>query len=290
MVNERPPMTQPDAEELSRERRLRLDKTSNVPSPSPEAGAPGYAPGNETEQRYLAMERARAERRRLGALESAALKTTISRPNPLRMNTFGGRLPEREGETEQDETGARRGGRPWQESARMALARLRQKPGQGANAGLSMKDAVALAKNPTPSGLAFKLATPAGGTGPGGVPMSEQELKTMVGNALIKMSWSNLWITFGHSIYVIDLLFFAGFASKYLRQYIPEIGKEWFPGDLGRKMPAHALLPIKLGEIVAMVLITLLVFLLDLALLAMLGFLIAALMDAGRAVDSIPLP
>ena len=151
-----------------------------------------------------------------------------------------------------------------------------------------MKDAVSLAKNPTPAGLAVKLATPAGGTGPGGIPMSGEEIKTMVGGALIKMSWSNLWLTFGHSIYVIDILFFAGFASKYLRQYIPEIGKEWFPGDLGKKMPAHALLPIKLGEIVAILVITFFVAILDIALLAMLGFLIALLMDGERAIDSIP--
>lgn len=160
--------------------------------------------------------------------------------------------------------------------------------GQKAGGGLSMKDAISLAKNPTPTGLALKLATPSGGTGPGGVPLSGEELKTMVGNALIKMSWSNLWLTFGHSIYVIDILFFAGFASKYLRQYIPEIGREWFPGALGKSIPAHALLPIKLGEIVAMCVITFLVLLIDLSLLAVIGFLVGLIVDGGRAVDSIP--
>ncbi len=148
--------------------------------------------------------------------------------------------------------------------------------------GLSAKDAAMLLKGGTPAGMALKLATPAGGTGPGGLPMNAEQMKKMIGNGLIKMSWSNLWITFGHSIYVIDILFFAGWASKYLRQYIPEVGKEWFPGEIGNKMPPHALLPLKLGEIVAMGLITFCVLMIDLMVLAAVGFLLGALLDVAR--------
>lgn len=148
--------------------------------------------------------------------------------------------------------------------------------------GLTMKDAMSLAKNPTPAGLAMKLAAPTGGTGPGGIPMGGEDLKKMIGNGLIKMSWSNLWLTFGHSIYVIDIMFFAGWASKYLRQYIPEVGREWFPGEVGKRMPEHVILPLKLGEIVAMGIITFGVLMIDLLILAAFAFLLGAILDVAR--------
>ncbi len=151
-----------------------------------------------------------------------------------------------------------------------------------------MKDAMSLAKNPTPTGLAMKLATPSGGTGPSGVPMSGEEVKKMIGNALIKVSWSNLWLTFGHSIYVIAILFFAGWASNYLRQYIPEVGMEWFPGDIGKKMPKHTLLPLKLGEIVAIAFIMFWVLMIDLIMLGIIGLTLGLAMDAYHAYKSLP--
>ncbi len=119
----------------------------------------------------------------------------------------------------------------------------------------------------------------AGGAGPGGIPMNGERAAATIGNALIKASWANLWLTFGHSIYIIDLLFFAGWASNYLRKYIPEIGREWFPDAVGDKMPAAALLPIKLGELVAMGLITFLVAIIDLAILGAIGLILGAIME-----------
>ncbi|WKZ28967.1 MAG: hypothetical protein QY323_05600 [Patescibacteria group bacterium] len=238
----------------------------------------------------MALRRARAassnEARDLGEVDTPNLK--ITRTRDLRVNNLGGGMAERRREDAQREQDAkdtlrRLDPRTRGAEARATLSRLRERPSEQAS-GLSMRDAMSLAKNPTPGGLAMKLATPSGGTGPGGIPMSGEEAKKMVGNALIKISWGNLWLTFGHSIYIIDILFFAGWASKYLRQYIPEVGKEWFPGELGKKIPAHALLPIKLGEYVAMFLITFLVAAFDLLLLGAIAFILGAILDVARAL------
>jgi hypothetical protein len=299
MANERSQTTQPNASELANERRLQLAKRSGAPTSSSDEASPNLAStsDNKEEQRYLAMKRARTTSKQSGAQDLSEVDTSnpkITRTSPLRMNNLGGGLADRRRESEQQEAYVKNalrqlGPRAQEESARMTLARARQRPSQNAKNGLSMKDAMSLAKNPTPTGLTLKLATPSGSAGPGGLPMSGEDIKKMVGNGLIKMSWSNLWMTFGHSIYIIDILFFAGWASKYLRQYIPEIGREWFPGEIGKKIPAHALLPLKLGEIVAISFITFWVLIIDLALLGALGFILGAIMDAGRAVDSISL-
>ncbi len=119
--------------------------------------------------------------------------------------------------------------------------------------------------------------------------MNAEEAKKMIGNALIKMSWSNLWLTFGHSVYVLDVLFFAGWASTYLRQYIPEVGMEWFPGELGKKMPKHALLPLKLGEIVGLSFLTILVLLMDVIILVCVAFLLGLVIDGYHAYKALPL-
>ncbi len=216
-------------------------------------------------------------------LELARQRKAVTLPPPL--DAPNENQPERESAPAVDQAISRQSRERGFES-RLRRDRFRDQTQGGG--GLSMKDAISLAKNPTPTGLAMKLATPTGGTGPGGVPMSGEEVKKMIGNALIKVSWSNLWLTFGHSIYVIAILFFAGWASNYLRQYIPEVGMEWFPGDLGKKMPKHTLLPLKLGEIVAIAFIMFWVLMIDLIMLGIIGLTLGLAMDAYHAYKSLP--
>ncbi len=154
------------------------------------------------------------------------------------------------------------------------------------SSGMSMRDAVALAKG-GPTGLAFQAIAGGGGTGPGGMPMNADQVKKMIGHGLIKMSWANLWLTFGHSIYFIFILFFSGWASTYLRQYIPEVGMEWFPGDIASKIPKHMFLPLKLGEIIAISFIMFWVILFDLIILGCLGVVLGIVMDAARVTGII---
>lgn len=260
---------------LSKEEGFKMEVSGRATQEMQAAGFSGKISGGNKGNRSEEEEEEERRKRRSTPLWARSSMNVRNADGTTTKTAFGEKGEGRQGRERNFENRLRRD--------RLTNDRMQKKSG-----GLSMKDAMSLIKNPTPTGLAMKLATPSGGTGPGGIPMSGEDLKKMFGNGLIKMSWSNLWMTFGHSIYIIDILFFAGWASKYLRQYIPEVGKEWFPGEIGKKMPAHALLPLKLGEIVAMFFITFWVLIIDLAILGALGFILGAIMDAGRAVDSIP--
>ncbi len=156
---------------------------------------------------------------------------------------------------------------------------------EGEGGGLSVRDVASMAKmakNATPAGMAAQQFLV--GSGPGGLPASGEDAKRMIGNALVKMSWSNLWMTFGHSVYVLDVLFFAGWASTYLRKYIPEVGTEWIPPDILKKTSKHLLLPLKLGEIVALSFITFWVLCIDLLILGCIGFIVGLVMTIKNAL------
>ena len=141
---------------------------------------------------------------------------------------------------------------------------------EGGSLGLLGQGAGALAGSSPVGGAIAALASGDGGNIIG-------KTKQQIGTALIKTSWSWLWPSFGHTVYILDILFFAAWGSKYLREYIPEIGQEWIPPEVLSKMPKTALLPLKLGEICALFMITFLVFFLDLLMIANLAVLFALL-------------
>lgn len=252
MADAQPQSIRPSTAEASRERQLQSERRFATSSPPlPDLSAPpanDNAPQRTEEQRFSALHRERfADRQRGEQMKESPTNR-----------------------------------------AKNALRGLRsQNAAQGRNAGISMKDAMKLAKNPTPTGIAMQLAMNGGGSGPGGMPMNADQAKRMIGNALIKSSWSNLWMTFGHSVYILCILFFAGWASKYLRQYIPEVGREWFPGEMGNKVPAHVLLPLKLGEIVALAFILFWVVLIDIAFIATIGFVVGLIFTVSDAASSL---
>lgn len=111
-----------------------------------------------------------------------------------------------------------------------------------------------------------------------------EQMKQQVGSSIIKSCWATLTLTLGHSIYLIDLLFFLGWASKYFRAYIPEVGMEWLPQQTRDLLPRSAVLPLKLGEIIAMIFITLFVAILDVAILSMIILILSVLMAVGAGI------
>lgn len=102
--------------------------------------------------------------------------------------------------------------------------------------------------------------------------------KRQIGIGMIRACWSALWLSGGHTAYFLFILFFAGWASKYVRQYIPEVGMEWIPQPIARKTPKFAFLPLKLGEIVAISFALIWVFMYDLIILAIAALLLSFFM------------
>lgn len=115
-------------------------------------------------------------------------------------------------------------------------------------------------------------STFAGGAGPkdskNPVKKAVQQSSRMMMGGVIRGCWGALWMSFGHTIYFIDILFLAQAGSKYLRKYIPAVGEEWFPPQFLKLIPKTTLLPIKLGEILAMAFITFWVFMIDMLLIS----------------------
>ncbi len=101
-------------------------------------------------------------------------------------------------------------------------------------------------------------------------------------SGFIKACWAFLWETFGHSIYLIDLLFLLQAGSGYLRRFIPAVGEEWFAPEALKNLPKSSLLPIKLAEIVGMVVITALVIALDVLFVTVIAILLAVVTAAAN--------
>lgn len=119
--------------------------------------------------------------------------------------------------------------------------------------------------------------------GPGqGLPT--EDIQRGVGRSCLMSLWNSLWPTFGHTIYFIAILFFISWASKFARTFIPSIGEEWFPSQLLKKMPKATLIPIKLAETVAVMFLLFFVLMLDLGCIAILAFILGAIMSAASLV------
>jgi hypothetical protein len=149
-----------------------------------------------------------------------------------------------------------------------------QRPSGGG--GPSIRDATMLAKS-TPAGLA---ASTAAGLATG--QLSTEEMQRGVGRGCIMGLWNSLWLTFGHTIYPLAILFYMAWASKYVRKYIPEVGTEWIPGPMLAKIPKPLLIPIKMAEILGLAFILFWVFMLDMACLGLLALILGAILSAAN--------
>lgn len=122
-----------------------------------------------------------------------------------------------------------------------------------------------------------------------------KEMQKFAGVWWVRFNWSLLDLTFGHSIYVIDLTFLIGFMKKYVGFYfpieIPDVGAEWFynpgpinPGNIvtkAKKGGKAKVLIVKVFELTAMFWITFLVFLADVMIIALIAVVIAAFLKLG---------
>ncbi|MEK7546174.1 MAG: hypothetical protein AAB554_03830 [Patescibacteria group bacterium] len=144
----------------------------------------------------------------------------------------------------------------------------KEEKGEG---GLSLRDAMALAKA-SPTGALASAA-------PGQV-LSKEEIQRGIGRGCIMMLWNSLWLSFGHTIYLIGILFYVAWASKYARKYFPEVGEEWFPSQILKKIPKAALIPIKLAEIVGISFILLWTLMLDIACIGLLALILGVIISA----------
>lgn len=151
----------------------------------------------------------------------------------------------------------------------------------GGGGGMSAKEAMSLAKA-TPATAAAMIAAQAA-TG----QLSKADIQRGMGRGCVLSLWNSMWLTFGHNIYPLMIIFWMAWASKFARQYVPEVGEEWFPAPLLKKIPKPLLIPIKLGEIVAMSFILFWVFMLDMLCIGFLAFLLAIILSAVDFASSI---
>lgn len=108
-------------------------------------------------------------------------------------------------------------------------------------------------------------------------PNPLQQSTRLMMNGFIRACWSTLWITLGHSVYLLDIVFIAGAGSSRLRQYVPAVGEEWFAPQMLQRLPKSAILPIKFGEICALAVLTGLIFLIDLILFAAIALIVTVI-------------
>lgn len=97
----------------------------------------------------------------------------------------------------------------------------------------------------------------------------------------MRLCWAGLALSFYHTVYFLDLLFFVRWALPFTRKYIPAMGSEWLPasGALGKLTGGGsasgqvARLGIMLAEAVALIWITLWTALMDAWLMIQLAFI-----------------
>jgi len=150
----------------------------------------------------------------------------------------------------------------------------RKEEKSGGGGAPSLRDATMLAKA-TPAGA---VAGAAAGLATG--RLSTEDIQRGVGRGCILMLWNSLWLTFGHTIYFIVILFLIASSSKYARKYFPEVGEEWIPSDLLKKISKAARIPIKMAEIVGIAFILFWVFMIDMACIGIIALLLAVIMSA----------
>jgi hypothetical protein len=166
-----------------------------------------------------------------------------------------------------------------EESARAANLDLARRQDRGAEApqgggGPSLREAAMIAKA-TPAGMAAGAATGLL-TGQG---LQTSQVQKMIGRGCVRQWWLWLWPSLGHTIYFLAIVFYIAWASKFARRYLPQIGEEWFPPEFVEKVPKAVLIPIKLGELVAMMFLLLFVFMFDMLCIGVLAFVLALILS-----------
>ena len=178
-------------------------------------------------------------------------------------------------------------GRDQQQDMANQLNRSRRqdrKGGKEEGGAPSLRDAVALAKGNPLAALGMGAAQ-GGASALAGQGLPIADIQRGIGRGCILMLWNGLWLSFGHSIYIISILFFIAWASQYARKYFPEVGEEWFPSQLLKRIPKVALIPIKLAEILAISFILFWVLLMDLACVGIIALIIAVVISAVNLVS-----
>lgn len=143
---------------------------------------------------------------------------------------------------------------------------------------MSVKQAMSLAKATPMTAVVSTAAQALSGQ------LTTQDVQRGIGRGCVMSLWSSLWLTFGHTIYPLSLAFFLAWSSQYARKYLPQIGEEWIPGPLMKKIPKPLLIPLKLGELVGVLFILFFTLMLDLACLGLLALVMAVLIAAAQSV------
>ena len=155
--------------------------------------------------------------------------------------------------------------------------RRNQREGAGTGGSISPRQAMSLAKA-SPAGLVAGTAADASIGFLTGQGMTTEQIQQMAGRGCVKMLWNSLWLTLGHAIYPLVIIFYATWSSDFVKKYFPQVGEEWIPRDIVKKIPKALLIPLKLAEILALSFIMFWTLMLDLACVGMLAILLAILM------------
>jgi len=110
--------------------------------------------------------------------------------------------------------------------------------------------------------------------------VDSKEISQMFGRGLVKILWQSLWVTFGHTVYFLAIIFLASSQSTYVRKWFPRIAEEWFPPDLVRKIPKAVMVPFMLAETMAVAFILFWVLLLDLTCLGLFALILGVIITA----------
>ncbi len=159
------------------------------------------------------------------------------------------------------------------------LNRQRRKIGKpGGGGGVSPQQAMNLAKkNPYAMAATTALSGLQGN-------FSTAEITQSFGRGCVRALWANLWLTFGHAIYFIGIIFFLSWSSRFARRYLPQLGEEWFPAELLKMIPKVVLIPLKLAELVGILFVLFWVLLLDITCIGLFALMLGIILTAAGAV------
>lgn len=276
-------------QEQANEARLRAARRESPPGgdqPGPSMSDQAAAQAKQMRNRTAATDEAAAQNieRRQGITQKAGVQIDRKRIEYTPETKVGDMTISRGRQvTDREEMGAgARGGFGRQQRLENQLNRQRRqeaKPEQegGNMRAPSLRDAAALAKA-TPAGATAGTLLKAGA----GQGLSTAEIQKGVGRGCVMQLWSFLWPSFGHTIYLLVLIFWIAWASKFARKYVPAVGEEWFPSQLLQRIPKPMLIPIKMAEIVGLFFILFWVLMLDLLCIGILAFLLGAIMDVAN--------
>lgn len=171
-----------------------------------------------------------------------------------------------------------------------------QKQQQGGKQGGGMVPGMPSLREMTQQAKNEKGANPLeGGKGALGAGLEKIAQATkMVGIGVVRAMWSAIFISFGHSIWVINWVFFIGFATRlvFQKSFFPEMGEEWLPPiPTGGSKAAGAARKIvlylfKIADFFAIFFITLIVGAFDLVIIVIIVLAIYAVSEGTKWLKS----